>query len=250
MDPMQGGISAMHRALPTPGILFSLLVGTMLATGISGCSDNETAGGSAPTPEVQNVGMTSQGGPTASRTSQPDRYVQDASNAPLVRIATSLGPIELRLDPQAAPITVQNFLNYVQSGYYAETVFHYVEQGRLILGGGLTPEGSPRPTSMAIRNEAHNGRKNKRGTIAMARDAAVIDSATSQFFINLQDAPHLDHAGEAPDNYGYCVFGEVTKGLDVAEKISAIPMETRTVDGEQVEVPARTVRIESMEVLR
>lgn len=241
----------MHRPLPYPGILPSLVMGLLLSAGTSGCGNNETEGGAAGDPAVTNARAVSARPQTGTRTaSQADRYAIDASNAPLVRLDTSLGPIELRLDPQAAPITVQNFLNYVQTGHYAETVFHHVEQGRLILGGGFAPDGSPRSTSMAIRNEADNGRKNKRGTIAMARDAAVIDSATSQFFINLQDAPHLDHAGETPEEYGYCVFGEVTKGLDIAEKISAIPMESQTVDGEQVEVPTRTVRIESVQVLR
>jgi cyclophilin family peptidyl-prolyl cis-trans isomerase len=183
--------------------------------------------------------------------STPDRYA-DAPQAfqPVVRITTSLGPIDVRLDPDSAFVTVQNFLNYARSGHYDQTVFHYVEKGQLILGGGFLEDGTPKPAGPPILNEAHNGRKNKQGTIAMARDAAAIDSATSQFFINLEDAPHLDHAGETPADYGYCVFGEVIDGLQVARQIADAPTETRVVEGEELSVPAKTVRIESVKVLR
>jgi cyclophilin family peptidyl-prolyl cis-trans isomerase len=144
-------------------------------------------------------------------------------------------------------VTVQNFLHYVRSGHYMDTVFHYAEKGRLILGGGYAADGSTVAAGRSIRNEAHNGKKNRRGTLAMARDAGVIDSSTSQFFINLQDAPHLDHQGDTPDQYGYCVFGEVVSGLDLADQISAMPApEQGTADADAT----RTVRIESVQVLR
>ena len=93
----------------------------------------------------------------------------------------------------------------------------------MLVAGGYSADRKAKPTRTPIRNEAHNGVKNTRGTIAMARDASLIDSATTQFFINLADAPKRDHTGDTPANYGYCVFGEVTEGLDVAEKISQSP---------------------------
>jgi cyclophilin family peptidyl-prolyl cis-trans isomerase len=168
-----------------------------------------------------------------------------------VTLTTSLGPIVIRLDPEAAPVSVQNFLNYVASGHYNQTVFHYVEQGKLILGGGYLEDGTAKPAGLPIRCEADNGRQNVQGTIAMARDAAVIDSAASQFFINIEDAPHLDHAGDSPAEFGYCVFGEVIEGLDIARQIAAIPSETQVIDGVETSVPAKTVRIESAnELLR
>lgn len=181
----------------------------------------------------------------------PERYAQaPKATQPEVRIVTSLGPIVIRLDPEAAPVTVANFLNYISSGHYNETVFHYVAEGQLILGGGFLEDGKPKPAGPPILCEADNGRKNVEGTIAMAREAAVIDSATSQFFINLEDAPHLDHTGDSPADFGYCVFGEVIEGLEVARQIAATPTETQVIDGVELSVPARTVRIESATSLR
>jgi peptidyl-prolyl cis-trans isomerase A (cyclophilin A) len=161
---------------------------------------------------------------------------------PVVRIETDLGAITLKLDAETAPGTVRNFLNYVTDGFYNDTTFHYVAPGSMILGGGYTAGGRAKsPKFPPVRNEAHNGRKNLRGTVAMARDAAVIDSATSQFFINLADAPQRDFAGEAADQYGYCVFGEVIEGLDVADRISESP--TRDLGGDLAQSPHPPVAI-------
>jgi cyclophilin family peptidyl-prolyl cis-trans isomerase len=166
---------------------------------------------------------------------------------PLIRIDTNLGAIVVRLDGDRAPGTVRNFLNYMNEDFYNNTLVHYVAPDTMIVGGGYTADGQLKsPTQPPIRNEAHNGWKNVRGTIAMARDAAAgIDSATSQFFINLSDAPTLDHRGTTPDEYGYCVFGEVTEGLDVADKISRAA--TRDRGGELAQSPDPPVVIQSIE---
>ena len=164
---------------------------------------------------------------------------------PVVRIDTNLGAITLRLDAVEAPGTVRNFLNYVADGFYANTLFHYVAADQMILGGGYTAAGGLKPAGTPIRNEAHNGLKNRRGTIAMARDASLgIDSATCQFFINLADAPTLDYRGDSPGEYGYCVFGEVADGLDVAEQISRAP--TSDQGGDLVQMPDPPVVIRSI----
>ena len=120
---------------------------------------------------------------------------------------------------------------------------------KMILGGGFSADGQPKPIGAAVRNEAHNGLKNLRGTMAMARDtAAGIDNATSQFFINLADAPSFDHRGETADEYGYCVFGEVVEGLDVADRIASSP--TRDQGGELMQTPDPPVIIKSIRVVR
>jgi len=142
---------------------------------------------------------------------------------PIVRIETNLGTISVRLDAEKSPGTVRNFLNYVDEGYYKNTIIHFVDADKMIMGGGYSADHQLKTPHSEQRNEAHNGLKNLRGTIAMARNPALIDSANSQFFINLQDAPQRDHSGDTPDKYGYCVFGQVTEGLEVAEKISRTP---------------------------
>ena len=224
----------------------ALWVGALMA---AGCGGDQTASTAAPPKKTSGVASAnSSGGSDAA----DDRYQTTSRPAgPLVRINTSLGPIDVRLDQDAAPLTVRNFLNHAQSRHYDGTTFHYVEKDKFILGGGYTwVDGAPIETGEPIRSEAENGRKNTRGTLAMARDANVIDSATTQFFINLEDAPHLDYSGDAPDEYGYCVFGDVVKGLEVAEQIAATPTEKQVVDGEEQNVPTLMVRIESVEVLR
>jgi cyclophilin family peptidyl-prolyl cis-trans isomerase len=167
---------------------------------------------------------------------------------PTIQIETSAGPITVRLDGIRAPGTVRNFLNYANEGFYENTLVHYVDPGKMVVAGGYSADHKPKPARTPIRNEAHNGVKNVRGTIAMARDASQIDSATTQFFINLIDAPQRDHAGDTPANYGYCVFGEVTEGLDVAEKISQSP--TTDQGGDLAQTPNPPVVIKSIRVVR
>jgi len=137
---------------------------------------------------------------------------------PVVVLSTSLGEITLELDPDKAPLTVENFLGYVDSGFYDGTVFHRVIPNFMIQGGGLTPTLSQKPTRPPIKNEAENGLKNDAGTIAMARTSAR-DSATAQFFINLKDNDFLNNGVR---DFGYAVFGHVIHGMDVVKKIGAV----------------------------
>jgi cyclophilin family peptidyl-prolyl cis-trans isomerase len=167
---------------------------------------------------------------------------------PTVRIETSAGAITLQLDGIGAPGTVRNFLNYANEGFYDNTLVHYVDAGKMIVAGGYAVGGQPKRAHTPIRNEAHNGLKNTRGTIAMTRDPAQIDSATSQFFINLTDAPQRDHSGDAPDKYGYCVFGEVKDGLDVVDKISKTP--TADKGGDLAQTPEPAVVIKAVRVVQ
>lgn len=139
-----------------------------------------------------------------------------------VAMETSLGPIVLELDADKAPLSVANFLAYVDDGFYDHTIFHRVIGGFMIQGGGFGTDLKRKPTKPAIKNEADNGLKNQRGTIAMAR-TSVIDSATSQFFINLVDNEFLNHRSADPNGYGYAVFGRVVEGMDTVDKIAAQP---------------------------
>lgn len=138
-----------------------------------------------------------------------------------VVMETSVGTIELELDEVKAPTTVKNFLDYVESGFYDGTVFHRVISGFMIQGGGFTPELVQKPTKAPIVNEAQNQLPNLKGTIAMAR-TSVVDSATSQFFINLVDNDFLNFRSPTMQGFGYCVFGKVTKGLEVVEAIGRV----------------------------
>jgi peptidyl-prolyl cis-trans isomerase B (cyclophilin B) len=138
----------------------------------------------------------------------------------IVLIATNLGNIKIELYPDKAPVTVENFLKYAEEGHYKNTIFHRVIDGFMVQGGGFTPKLKQKETRETIKNEADNGLSNKRGTIAMAR-TSDIHSATAQFFINVSDNNFLDHRGNSPQEFGYCVFGSVIEGMDVVDKIKA-----------------------------
>lgn len=166
---------------------------------------------------------------------------------PVVHIETNRGTIVVELDAVNAPGTVRNFLNYATEGFYDGTLFHYVAANQMIVGGGYTAEHQLKPARTPIRNEAHNGLQNLRGSVAMARDATRIDSATSQFFINLADAPQRDHAGDSADKYGYCVFGKVTDGLDVADRISQAT--TQDLGDDLAQTPDPPVVIQTIRVV-
>ena len=220
---------------------FTRLLGVLVVVamaGIAGCGKSSSPGSPA---------APAAGGSAAEVAARPAAKRVDLKK-PMVRIETSLGSIVLQLDGVRAPGTVRNFLNYASDGFYDNTMVHYVAPSKMILAGGFAVDGKPKPASTPIRNEAHNGLKNTRGTIAMTRDPAQIDSATSQFFINLADAPQRDHTGDGPDQYGYCVFGEVTEGLDVAEKISQAP--TADHGGDLVQTPEPPVVIKSVRVVQ
>ena len=141
---------------------------------------------------------------------------------PSVVMKTNLGNITLELDEGKAPVTVKNFLAYVDSGAYTGTIFHRVIDGFMIQGGGFDAHLQRHPSRPAIRNEAGNGLKNLRGTIAMAR-TSVVDSATNQFFINLKDNDFLDHRSESAAGFGYAVFGHVVAGMEVVDRIAKVP---------------------------
>jgi len=146
---------------------------------------------------------------------------------PQVRIKTNLGDIVVKLDRENAPISVENFLrNYVESGYYTDTLVHYVQKGTMLIAGGVGADRQRKLTKAPIFNEALRTSPNRRGTLAMSRDPGDVHSATSQFFFNLADNAALDHKGvEAPEDYGYTVFGEVVEGLDVLDKIGAVEVQ-------------------------
>jgi peptidyl-prolyl cis-trans isomerase A (cyclophilin A) len=155
---------------------------------------------------------------------------------PVVVIETTLGSFEIELDAQKAPISTANFLAYVDSGHYDGTIFHRVIPDFMIQGGGFDDAMTQKPTKAPIKNEADNGLKNARGTVAMAR-TNVVDSATSQFFINLKDNDFLNHGGR---DFGYAVIGKVTSGMDVVDKIAAVKTANK---GMHQNVPAEPVRI-------
>lgn len=138
--------------------------------------------------------------------------------AALVEMRTNLGTVQIELYPDKAPKTVENFLRYVDSGFYDGTIFHRVIRGFMIQGGGFDQQDRRKETRSAIRNEADNGLPNIAGSLAMAR-TNQIDSATSQFFINLSNNDFLNHRGRTPGAFGYAVFGQVVTGMDVVEKI-------------------------------
>jgi cyclophilin family peptidyl-prolyl cis-trans isomerase len=166
---------------------------------------------------------------------------------PKVEVRTSAGRFTLQLDAKKAPLTVQNFMSYVDAGHYNGTVFHQVFDGFIVLGGGFDSQFIERATQPPVRNEAHNKVKNLRGTIAMARQPNSIDSATSQFFINMADNASLDFAGFEPDQYGYCVFGEVVSGMDVIDRIAKAEIhKTELFDN----VPTQPVVIEAMRTVK
>jgi peptidyl-prolyl cis-trans isomerase A (cyclophilin A) len=147
-----------------------------------------------------------------------------AKGNPVVVLETTHGDIEITLEAEKAPISTENFLAYVDSGHYDGTVFHRVIPNFMIQGGGYDAGLSQKRTRAPIKNEADNGLKNVRGTVAMARTAEV-DSATSQFFINVVDNPFLDHGVR---DFGYAVFGRVTAGMDVVDRIAAVPTGVRS----------------------
>jgi cyclophilin family peptidyl-prolyl cis-trans isomerase len=168
---------------------------------------------------------------------------------PRVRIDTSYGAIVVELEPEVAPVTVANFLQYVKDGFYTGTIFHRVIQGFMIQGGGLTESMAEKPTRPPILNEAPQtfqaGLKNTRGTIAMARTENP-QSASSQFYINTVDNPPLDHRDLSTEGYGYCVFGRVVTGMDVVDKIEKVHTEWRK---GQSGVPQFPVRIKDAVLL-
>ena len=157
----------------------------------------------------------------------------------MLTIKTSKGDIQIELFEKESPETVKNFLAYVKEGFYKDTIFHRVIPGFMIQGGGFDTDFNQKPTQAPVKNEAANQLSNKRGTLAMAR-TMVVDSATSQFFINLVDNDFLDFKAPIPQYYGYCVFGKVTSGMEVVDAIAQVATGSR---GMHQDVPTENVVI-------
>lgn len=164
---------------------------------------------------------------------------------PMVELDTSMGAIVIQLNEEKAPKTVENFLSYVNSGHYDGTIFHRVIDGFMIQGGGMDANMNEKPTKAPIENEADNGLTNDIGTIAMARTQAP-HSATSQFFINVNNNAFLNHSSKNPQGWGYAVFGKVVDGMDVVNKIKGVATGRY---GMHADVPKEAVVINSAKVI-
>jgi peptidyl-prolyl cis-trans isomerase A (cyclophilin A) len=176
------------------------------------------------------------GGAASAQGSKP------AAKNPVVVMTTSMGVMTIELNQAKAPVTVKNFLSYVRKGHYNNTIFHRVIPGFMVQGGGFTADMKEKVTDDPIKNEGTNGLKNKRGTLAMARTGDP-NSATAQFFINVVDNEGLDYP--RPDGFGYAVFGRVTKGIEVADKIVNVPTTTKN---RMENVPVKPVVIKSVTI--
>ncbi len=194
-------------------------------------------------------------GQSASASQSPSSAAAQASPASVTRrddsspsaehvvvLHTTQGDINIKLFAEKAPRTVENFLRgYADRGFYDQTIFHHVERGRMLIAGGYTSELARKPTRAPIYNESHNGLSNRRGTVAMIREADAPHSATSEFFVNLTDNPDFDFkAADDDDVPGYCVFGEIVSGMDVIDRIAQLPTAAR---GEFPKVPSPLVSI-------
>jgi len=224
------------------------LAGLLLAAWLSGCGS-----GSAPPAASITAASASPESPAALPAVTPAAAIVPKPAPkpidPIVVIKTTAGEIQVQLFAEKSPQTVDNFLtNYVNSQFYNETIFHHVEPGSMLIGGGYTADMQPKPARTPIFNESRNGLSNRKGTIAMIRDADSPHSATTQFFINLADNPTLDYkTTETDEILGYCVFGEVVSGMDVVERIAQAPTAAQ---GDFQRVPTPTVAIQAIERVR
>jgi len=180
--------------------------------------------------------------PKATKAATPKKVTKKKEKPVFVKIETTLGTIEAELDTEKAPISVKNFLNYAERKFYDDLVFHRVIDNFMIQGGGFDKDLKLRPTDASIKNEAGNGLKNDKGTLAMARTPDP-HSASSQFFINLKDNEFLNFKAPTPNGFGYAVFGKVSKGMDIVEKIGKVQT---TFSGQMRDVPAEPVIIKSI----
>jgi peptidyl-prolyl cis-trans isomerase A (cyclophilin A) len=169
---------------------------------------------------------------------------EEPKKNPVVVLDTSAGAIHIELDAEKAPISTKNFLDYVEAKHYDGLIFHRVIPNFMVQGGGMTPDMQQRKTRAPIKNEAGNGLKNERGTLAMAR-TNVVDSATSQFFINVKSNDFLNHRDETAQGFGYAVFGKVTEGMDVVDKIVGSPTGSK---GGHQDVPVEPILIKTATV--
>lgn len=213
------------------------LMATVLLCALSGCDSGGHSGQSV----TASIDTSTEDVPTASNVGGTSGNVRDP-RFPIVSILTNLGTIRVQLDLEKAPITGKNFLWYAGNGHYDGTIFHQIVPGYMALGGGYTEQFEEKPTQFWIRNEAFNGLKNRKGTLAMARRPDQADSSTCQFFFNLVDNPHLDHRSrQSAQEYGYCVFGRVVEGIEVLEKMNHLSVED---EGAFSSVPTPAIVIE------
>jgi len=225
-----------------------VLIGFTLTLSSAGCGSSDDTSGDNDVDDVNPPVAKNTTNPTSKRKeNKPDLF-------PRVIIRTSLGDITVKLNAEKAPLTVENFLAYVESGHYDGTIYHYVEPEYVVMGGIYTPELKEKKGERSVFNEAHNGLSNVRGTIAMARESNRIDSSFCQFFFNMADniadmdpKPH-ENPYKHPEDYGYCVFGEVVEGMDVLDKISKVESSDKGEDF--IFLPKRTVLIKSARRLR
>jgi peptidyl-prolyl cis-trans isomerase B (cyclophilin B) len=197
------------RHCPALALIFALAVMAM-PQAVAAQEEGE------PTPEAEDVIE----GDTAETPAETAKEKAKPGGNPVVLMKTSMGDVKIKLNKDKAPISVANFLSYVDEKFYDGTIFHRVIKDFMVQGGGYTADFSKKETKAAIKNEAQNGLSNKRGTVAMAR-TNIVDSATSQFFINVVDNSFLDHKNPTRE-FGYAVFGEVTDGMDVVDKIRGV----------------------------
>jgi cyclophilin family peptidyl-prolyl cis-trans isomerase len=258
-------------------VWLGLTLGAGLLIGAAGCSDSETgttdsttpvsqrnnddagatnddavtedAGGEADEPAGEDAGA-SESALNDAASAPPTTAAMDepAGDGPKVKMETSMGTIVLQLYPDDAPRTVENFLNYVDEGFYDGLIFHRIIPTFMIQGGGFTPQWQQKQEGLSepIQNEADNGLKNRKGTIAMARTNDP-HSATAQFFINVEDNAALDHQSKTPRGWGYTVFGEVVEGMDVVNKIKNVPTKTSRMNPAEKSEPIDPPVIENVE---
>lgn len=220
----------------------AILLGCGLAA-LVGCGQSDPA---TPSSAASNTEATSTY--TPAKTTPGSMTVKKFdSKYPEVVLETSLGPITLRLDADKAPLTVGNFLNYVNRGHYNGTIVHEVHKNFIALLGGYTETLTERTGDFPIRNEATNGLENKRYAVAMARLPHSIDSATTHFFINLADNKSLNHAGKDAEKFGFCVFGEVIAGREIVDQLNSI---TTTAKQDFPALPATTIAVQNVKRIK
>lgn len=235
--------AATVAALSRRGLLAAALGAGLILTAAGCGSKDSTAAATASVngPALNSAQPGTPGGPALTAAKPPRPRVENKH--PKVAIDTSLGQVTVELDAVSSPITVENFLAYVDQQFYDQTIIHQVIKDYVVLGGGFTATMVEKRPGAKIRNEAHNGLKNSRGTLAMARQPDAVDSASCQFFFNLKDNGLLDHKDRTLQGYGYCVFGKVVGGMDVLDRIGSVEVRNT----EQFEqTPAQPVVVKSI----
>jgi cyclophilin family peptidyl-prolyl cis-trans isomerase/predicted small lipoprotein YifL len=227
-----------HQIRRALAILLSCGLASLAGCGQAEPGNVPTAAANSPETSVYSPGKTS---PDSMSVKKFD------SKYPEVVLETTLGPITLRLDAEKAPLTVGNFLNYVERGHYNGTIVHEVHKNFIALLGGYTENLKERTGDFPIRNEAANGLENKRYSVAMARLPQSIDSATTHFFINLHDNKSLNHSGKDADKFGFCVFGEVIAGREIVDQLNSV---STTAKQDFPALPATTIAVQNVKRIK